>query len=226
MARRHLRQAHDRPDRRASPAQELSCRGRNQYRVRARPAGAPSNPTTPSLERRPRDPFAHIGWPTLAWRRCSKIRSAPRSLSRPDGLSPWSPWGYRGQLSSVLAPRHKATPGPAPAQAIPFLKRFTVFNAAQCDNLPEDVAIVAPPPPPGLIEPQGRDRCHQGGQSRSCRFARRRAKACEKQLTVRGVAQLRGARHQMRSKDAQPSNDLPRFIEPPHLGVACRENTV
>ncbi|RIX97028.1 DUF1738 domain-containing protein [Aureimonas flava] len=40
------------------------------------------------------------------------------------------------------------------AAAIPFLKRFTVFNAAQCDGLPEDVAIVAPPPPLGLIEPQ------------------------------------------------------------------------
>lgn len=40
------------------------------------------------------------------------------------------------------------------AAAIPFLKRFTVFNAAQCDGLPEDVAVVAPPPPPGLIEPQ------------------------------------------------------------------------
>ncbi|MFW2829817.1 ArdC family protein [Brucella anthropi] len=40
------------------------------------------------------------------------------------------------------------------AQAIPFLKRFTVFNAAQCENLPEDVAIVAPPPLPGLIEPR------------------------------------------------------------------------
>ena len=35
------------------------------------------------------------------------------------------------------------------AQAIPFLKRFTVFNAAQCEGLPEDVAIVAPPPAPG-----------------------------------------------------------------------------
>ena len=40
------------------------------------------------------------------------------------------------------------------AAAIPFLKRFTVFNAAQCDGLPEDVAVVAPPPPSGLIEPQ------------------------------------------------------------------------
>lgn len=40
------------------------------------------------------------------------------------------------------------------AQAIPFLKQFTVFNAAQCEGLPEEVAVVAPPPPPGLIEPK------------------------------------------------------------------------
>src|SRR5579875_3235302 len=39
------------------------------------------------------------------------------------------------------------------AQAIPFLKRFTVFNLAQCEGLPEDLAVVAPPPDPGLIEP-------------------------------------------------------------------------
>jgi antirestriction protein ArdC len=40
------------------------------------------------------------------------------------------------------------------AQAIPFLKRFTVFNTDQCDELPAEVAAVAPPPPPGMIEPQ------------------------------------------------------------------------
>ena len=39
------------------------------------------------------------------------------------------------------------------AQAIPFLKRFTVFNTEQCENLPEDVATTAPPVPQGLIEP-------------------------------------------------------------------------
>ncbi|SMG33660.1 ArdC family protein [Paracoccus sp. J56] len=37
---------------------------------------------------------------------------------------------------------------------IPFLKRFTVFNAAQCDGLPTEIATVAPPTPPGLIEPR------------------------------------------------------------------------
>jgi antirestriction protein ArdC len=40
------------------------------------------------------------------------------------------------------------------ATAIPFLKRFTVFNAVQCENLPKDVATIAPPPPPDLIEPR------------------------------------------------------------------------
>ncbi len=40
------------------------------------------------------------------------------------------------------------------AHAIPFLKRYTVFNVAQCDGLPDDIATVAPPPPPGLIEPK------------------------------------------------------------------------
>jgi antirestriction protein ArdC len=39
------------------------------------------------------------------------------------------------------------------AQAIPFLKRFTVFNTDQCDDLAADIATAAPPPPPGLIEP-------------------------------------------------------------------------
>ena len=39
------------------------------------------------------------------------------------------------------------------AQAIPFQKRFTVFNSDQCDGLPAEIATAAPPPPPGMIEP-------------------------------------------------------------------------
>ncbi|SIT15169.1 ArdC family protein [Paracoccus saliphilus] len=38
--------------------------------------------------------------------------------------------------------------------SIPFLKRFTVFNAAQCEGLPDKIAFEAPPPPPGVIEPR------------------------------------------------------------------------
>lgn len=40
------------------------------------------------------------------------------------------------------------------AQAIPFLKRFTVFKKAQCEGLPDDIAVTIPPPPPDLIEPK------------------------------------------------------------------------
>jgi antirestriction protein ArdC len=38
-------------------------------------------------------------------------------------------------------------------QAIPFLKRFTVFNTDQCEALPGEIATAASPPPPCLIEP-------------------------------------------------------------------------
>jgi antirestriction protein ArdC len=37
--------------------------------------------------------------------------------------------------------------------AVPFLKRFTVFNTDQCADLPGEIATTAPPPPPNLIEP-------------------------------------------------------------------------
>jgi antirestriction protein ArdC len=40
------------------------------------------------------------------------------------------------------------------AQAIPFLKRFTVFNVTQCEGLPDDLAAAPPAPEPGLIEPR------------------------------------------------------------------------
>jgi len=40
------------------------------------------------------------------------------------------------------------------AGSIPFLKRFTVFNTAQCEGLPEDVVVEAPSPPPHMIEPR------------------------------------------------------------------------
>jgi antirestriction protein ArdC len=39
------------------------------------------------------------------------------------------------------------------ARAIPFLKRFTVFNVDQCDDLSAEIATTAPLPLPGKIEP-------------------------------------------------------------------------
>ncbi|MET4260934.1 antirestriction protein ArdC [Bradyrhizobium sp. S3.12.5] len=50
--------------------------------------------------------------------------------------------------------KRRASENGEEAQAIPFLKRFTVFNSDQCDGLPAEIATTAPPPPPGLIEPQ------------------------------------------------------------------------
>jgi antirestriction protein ArdC len=38
--------------------------------------------------------------------------------------------------------------------AIPFLKRFTVFNTNQCEDLPGDLAPAPAPPPDNLILPQ------------------------------------------------------------------------
>lgn len=49
--------------------------------------------------------------------------------------------------------RRAAETGDTPG-AIPFLKRFTVFNADQCDGLPNEIATAAPPPQPSLIEPR------------------------------------------------------------------------
>ena len=84
--------------------------------------------------------------------------------------------------------RRRAAETGEEAQAIPFLKRFTVFNTDQCEGLPEDVAGVAPPPPPGLIEPQaealiaatgaefriGGARAFYSTAATSCRFRLRR----------------------------------------------------
>jgi len=50
--------------------------------------------------------------------------------------------------------RARARSGGDEPRAIPFLKRFTVFNTDQCDDLPPEVAVAAPPVPEGLILPQ------------------------------------------------------------------------
>src|SRR5512132_1911875 len=49
--------------------------------------------------------------------------------------------------------RRAAEAGEEPG-AIPFLKRFTVFNTNQCDGLPKEIAASIIPPPSGQIEPR------------------------------------------------------------------------
>ena len=90
------------------------------------------------------------GWPSQAWLTFRQALEAGGNVRK----------GERG-TTVVYADRfvpddekRRARETGEEAQTIPFLKRFTVFNAAQCESLPEDVAIVAPPPAPGLIEPQ------------------------------------------------------------------------
>ena len=48
--------------------------------------------------------------------------------------------------------RRRAAQSGGEARAIPFLKRFTVFNTDQIDDLPNEIATAAPPP--GSIEPR------------------------------------------------------------------------
>jgi antirestriction protein ArdC len=50
--------------------------------------------------------------------------------------------------------KRRAAQSGGEARAIPFLKRFTVFNTDQIDDLPDQIATAAPPPPPGTIEPR------------------------------------------------------------------------
>src|SRR5215472_11424521 len=64
-----------------------------------------------------------------------------------------------------------------------------------------------------------------GSSSSSC-FTHRQTQAGQKQLAIGGVAQLCGARHQVRSDAAQPCDGRARFVEPADVGVACRENAV
>ncbi|SIT54822.1 Antirestriction protein [Mesorhizobium prunaredense] len=48
-------------------------------------------------------------------------------------------------------------------QAVPFLKRFTVFNVAQCDNLPDDLHAAAEPLPAREIVPQAEQLIRRSG---------------------------------------------------------------
>ena len=60
-------------------------------------------------------------------------------------------------MSDRFIPRKEqeraAQTGDAP-EAIPFLKRFTVFNVEQCDGLPEAAHGIAPPLPERQIMPR------------------------------------------------------------------------
>ena len=90
------------------------------------------------------------GYPTQAWltfRQALALGGNVRKGERGTTVV------YADRFTPEDEKRRARETGDTPGQ-IPFLKRFTVFNAAQCEGLPEEIAVVAPPPPPGMIEPQ------------------------------------------------------------------------
>ena len=87
---------------------------------------------------------ARAGSPS-ARRSASAAMSARASAARPSSMP---------TASSRTTRSSGARETGEEAQAIPFLKRFTVFNTDQCEGLPEEIAGRRAPPPPGLIEPQ------------------------------------------------------------------------
>jgi hypothetical protein len=118
--------------------------------------------------------------------------------------------GLSGAWPSWKLDRVKAVPALSP-HVRPFLVRRT---------------------PAGLGAPA----MYQGGTSifgitpalhrESIRVVSRHAKTRQKQLAVRGAAQLCGARHEARRNAAQPRNDRTRFIEPSHVDIARGENAI
>lgn len=60
---------------------------------------------------------------------------------------------YADRFTPQAERQRAAREGDAPS-VIPFLKRFTVFNAAQCDGLPPELTDTAPPVRADLILPQ------------------------------------------------------------------------
>jgi antirestriction protein ArdC len=90
------------------------------------------------------------GYPTQAWltfRQALALGGNVRKGERGTTVV------YADRFTPEDEKRRARETGDTPGQ-IPFLKRFTVFNAAQCEGLPEEIAVAAPPPPPGMIEPQ------------------------------------------------------------------------
>jgi antirestriction protein ArdC len=69
----------------------------------------------------------------------------------------------KGEHGTTVVYAHRLIPGEERKRAerdgdesgaIPFLKRFTVFNTDQCENLPGELITAPPPVPEGLILPQ------------------------------------------------------------------------
>ena len=71
-----------------------------------------------------------------------------------------------------------------------------------------------------------RRRSRRGGGLSSFRLAHRQAQARQEQLAVLAVAKRHITGHDERGNGAQPRDDRPRFVEPPHMRIASGESAV
>lgn len=83
----------------------------------------------------------------------------------------------RGEIGTVAvyadrfvpeAERERARQTGEEPDAIPFLKRFTLFNASQCDGLPEAVTTTAPAVPEPVILPEAEALIRASGATLRC----------------------------------------------------------
>lgn len=89
--------------------------------------------------------FSGQGW--LTYRQAQSLGGNVRKGERGTAVV------YADRFTPEDEKRRARETGEEPGK-IAFLKRFTVFNTAQCDGLPEDIAVAIPPPPPAMIEPR------------------------------------------------------------------------
>ena len=90
------------------------------------------------------------GYPTQRWLTFRQALSLGGNVRRGEKGTPVV---YANRFTPEQE-RARASQAGEEARSIAFLKQYTVFNAAQCEGLPEDIAFEAPPPPPGMIEPK------------------------------------------------------------------------
>jgi antirestriction protein ArdC len=73
--------------------------------------------------------------------------------------------GERGTTDRFIPDdaRHRAYKRGEEPRAIPFLKRFTVFNTEQCEGLPDGIGAAPPPVDTSLVLPQAEQLIHATG---------------------------------------------------------------
>ncbi|MET0528612.1 MAG: zincin-like metallopeptidase domain-containing protein [Microvirga sp.] len=99
------------------------------------------------------------GYPDQRWLTFNQARATGASVRRGET-------GTRVVYTNRFTPRderQRADREGFAARQVPFLKRFTVFNVAQCDGLPEELCTPLPPPCEDHIVPRFRELMEASG---------------------------------------------------------------